>query len=264
MSSYPSHNLLVTEVVSFIRLLTSPIGIYTNRTNRERWAIAFKRKGRTIYESNGRQFLSDSLHIVLLPKGCTYRWTCQDPGECILIEFDAEETFLEPFSFPINAAQHNQLLRHYDRIEQILLQKSPFYQFECKQELFSILLLLFKSSERKYNPSGKQTLLAPAMHLINTQYYNCELNNDLLAAACDVSTVYFRKTFTSVYGISPMKYLQNLRLDKAKAMLASDYGSITQIAESVGYSNLYHFSKMFKLYTGVCPRDYIAASNNLL
>ena len=54
----------------------------------------------------------------------------------------------------------------------------------------------------------------------------------------------------------PKKYLHNYRIDKAKAILLSDYETIEQVAFSVGYNSIYHFSKMFKTYTGKSPSEY--------
>ena len=71
-----------------------------------------------------------------------------------------------------------------------------------------------------------------------------------------MSTVYFRRTFVSVYGISPIKYLHNFRMEKAKAILRSDFETIEQVALSVGYNSIYHFSKMFKVYSGISPLEY--------
>jgi AraC-like DNA-binding protein len=39
-------------------------------------------------------------------------------------------------------------------------------------------------------------------------------------------------------------------------MLKNDYNSVSQIAENVGYNSIYHFSKMFKAYTGISPKEY--------
>ena len=41
-----------------------------------------------------------------------------------------------------------------------------------------------------------------------------------------------------------------------QAILKSDYDTIEQVALSVGYNSIYHFSKMFKLYTGKSPLEY--------
>ncbi|MBO5199079.1 MAG: helix-turn-helix domain-containing protein [Lachnospiraceae bacterium] len=44
------------------------------------------------------------------------------------------------------------------------------------------------------------------------------------------SAFYFRKLFTEVLGTSPIAYVHELRIKKAKEMLKSDYGSITDAA----------------------------------
>lgn len=47
-----------------------------------------------------------------------------------------------------------------------------------------------------------------------------------------------------------------MRIKKAKEMLKSDYGSITGIAESLGYLNIYDFSRNFKNHVGISPSEY--------
>jgi YesN/AraC family two-component response regulator len=39
-------------------------------------------------------------------------------------------------------------------------------------------------------------------------------------------------------------------------MLKSDYGNITNVAESLGYLNIYDFSRTFKKHTGISPTKY--------
>ena len=71
-----------------------------------------------------------------------------------------------------------------------------------------------------------------------------------------MSTVYFRKTFTEVMGLSPIAYVQRLRMEKAKEMLRSDYGTLTELSLSLGYPSLYDFSRAFKKHVGVAPSKY--------
>ena len=80
--------------------------------------------------------------------------------------------------------------------------------------------------------------------------------NDQLAQLAGMSTVYFRKLFTQVMGVSPIVYARQLRIEKAKQMLRSDYGSLSHVALSLGYANLYDFSRDFKKHTGIAPSKY--------
>lgn len=91
--------------------------------------------------------------------------------------------------------------------------------------------MLTDSGQQKYITSDKRTYLAPAIDYI-AKNFTRRIRNDDMAKAAGISTVYFRKLFTAAYGISPAAYLQNLRINKAKDMLKSDYGSITDIALS--------------------------------
>ena len=54
-----------------------------------------------------------------------------------------------------------------------------------------------------------------------------------------------------------MKYLSNIRIETAKHMLLSDNYSVSEIAESVGFSSVYSFSRSFKKTTGISPTDFL-------
>jgi AraC-like DNA-binding protein len=62
--------------------------------------------------------------------------------------------------------------------------------------------------------------------------------------------------FQREYGCSPMQYLQKVRMDKAAQMLKETLLSITEIALSLGYPELYSFSRSFAKYYGSPPKTY--------
>lgn len=64
---------------------------------------------------------------------------------------------------------------------------------------------------------------------------------------------YFTNTFTNRVGMSPMKYLQKIRMDKAKQLLQNTDASVTEIAYTLGYPSLYSFTRAFKMYYQVPP-----------
>lgn len=75
-----------------------------------------------------------------------------------------------------------------------------------------------------------------------------------LAAIVHYHPNYFIRAFRSVFGYSPIQYINRLRLEKARQLLATEQ-SISEIAHSVGIDP-HNFSTLFKRYTGFSPRNY--------
>ncbi|CAG7650243.1 AraC family transcriptional regulator [Paenibacillus allorhizosphaerae] len=67
---------------------------------------------------------------------------------------------------------------------------------------------------------------------------------------------HFSKTFFRVTGINPVVYLQSLKMEKGGQMLLKSSHSITEIALSVGYPDLYSFTRAFKKHFGISPTLY--------
>ena len=66
---------------------------------------------------------------------------------------------------------------------------------------------------------------------------------------------HFSTRFKARMGVSPGKYLMDLRMRTAASIL-SEGASVSITAISVGYSDIYIFSKMFRRYYGVSPTQY--------
>ena len=252
-------DITVTDVSSSLRIINSPVNVTVKRSNRERWAVAMKISGKTVYNCNGKEILSDKFHPVILPKGCSYSWKCTEPGVCLIIDFHALESGTEILGFTIS--DNTFFTSAFSKIENALNHKTNDYKIECKYHLYGIISYLLKSRSKEYVTKDKQKLLAPAIEYITQNYFDGNITNNYLSGLCGISTVYFRKTFEAIYGIPPIKFLHNFRIKIAKNMLLSDYESIEQVALSVGYNSIYHFSKMFKIYTGMSPTEYVKESH---
>lgn len=245
-------NLVITKVHSVSTLYT-PQNTKLKKNDRRRWAVVIKYEGETVYTSGGKRFLSDIEHLVILPKGCYYDWLCTKSGHFSIIEFESESTFYEPLSFSVKNGET--ILKMFKDLEYKRNIKKPMVEVESIRDTYSILLVLTQTASECYLPSEKQQKIAPAVEYIS-QHYNESITNDTLAAVAGMSTVYFRKLFTTVVGVSPIAYARKLRIKKAKEMLKSDYGTLSDIALSLGYPDLYDFSRDFKKHTGVAPSKY--------
>ncbi len=81
---------------------------------------------------------------------------------------------------------------------------------------------------------------------------------EMMADTSRLSVRRFRQVFEQTTGQSPKKYFDRLRLDTAAEMLLTTPFSIGQLAEKLGYSSQFHFSKAFKAYFGKPPSSFRA------
>ena len=245
-------NMVITGVHSVSTLFTIEKA-KMRRPNRSRWAIVVKYEGETVYMCNEKLFISDINHIVILPKGCSYDWECTRSGHFSIIEFDSNATYYEPISFHVKNAE--KVLHIFKDMEYKRSLKKPMFEVESIRDTYSVILMLAKLNSEKYTSGSKRKKLQPALEYIS-QHFKESITNDVLAGTAGMSTVYFRKLFTEVMGVSPITYAKQLRIEKAKEMLKSDYGTLTDVAQSLGYSSLYDFSRDFKKHTGTAPSKY--------
>lgn len=86
--------------------------------------------------------------------------------------------------------------------------------------------------------------------------FSRELSLEEIASAAYLSEYHFARLFKQITGVTPHVYLANLRLERARRLLAETTFSISEIAGMVGYQSQSHFTKIFKSVTGVTPRVY--------
>ena len=73
------------------------------------------------------------------------------------------------------------------------------------------------------------------------------------------SVTYLRRKFTRAVGVSPVKYLNQIRISHAKKLIAKrtqNYISMAEIAYLCGFSDERYFSRVFKQYCGITPYEY--------
>ncbi len=67
---------------------------------------------------------------------------------------------------------------------------------------------------------------------------------------------YFSKVFHEEMGETFSKYLQRIRVEKAKGLLKQSSLKIYEVATEVGYNDFRHFAKTFKEVEGITPAQY--------
>ena len=120
---------------------------------------------------------------------------------------------------------------------------------------FTLLLLLLSRSHSQRLPAGGTWQAAAAAAKMERDYPNPISMQDL-AQSVYLSDRHFRRQFEKAYGISPMEYLLNLRLNAACSLLLSANLTITDAAMACGFSDGNYFSRVFHRKYGMSPTAY--------
>lgn len=86
--------------------------------------------------------------------------------------------------------------------------------------------------------------------------YDQDLTLDQLAEAAGLNKYYLCKRFSHYFGLSPMDYVRNRRIERAAELLRTTDLSITDIAVRCGYTNVSYFGKVFHKMIGMTPSAY--------
>lgn len=86
------------------------------------------------------------------------------------------------------------------------------------------------------------------------EHYAEKISLDAIAENMYLSPFYISRIFKSETGDTPIHHLINIRLERAMELLKTgECNSIREVAESVGYEDVYHFSKLFKKKYNISP-----------
>lgn len=176
---------------------------------------------------------------------------------------------VEPFYHPDEGRQDilHMSLEENDVLKSILdtmltEQEKRLEGFELMQKanLIRFLCLLGRVWKKQYNTGGKlyssrRNMMAEAMSYIE-QNMKEDMRIKMLASKAYLSPSYFRKLFKEITGLTPIEYVNSLRISKARQLLDSGNLSITEVGETVGINDPNYFSKIFKAATGMTPTEY--------
>ena len=97
---------------------------------------------------------------------------------------------------------------------------------------------------------------AQITQLITAQPQNHRLSPTDLAKVVGLSSDYFARVFRNTFGTTPRRWLVEQRIEYAKTFLAESDMTVSEIADKLGYSDVYFFSHQFKSIVGSSPLQF--------
>lgn len=114
-------------------------------------------------------------------------------------------------------------------------------------------LLSGRTAQAEENDRSAQDFVRSLMRYMETNYYEY-VDLSLLSNRVHLNSSYLVRAFKRETGVTPMQYLNKLRLSAAMSYLVNTSMGIEQIAEATGFNSIHYFSRLFKRKHGVSPQ----------
>jgi AraC-like DNA-binding protein len=165
---------------------------------------------------------------------------------------DYKEMLNHHFMMPINDTVKIQQLVQYLLEQQI--KPDNMSKFKV-QNVFMNLLEVILLSARSERYENKVDTIVAALEYIQLHYAK-ELCVSELAQQFGMERRRFSYLFEQLTGLTPIQYITEYRIRRAKELLRISNFSIAKIAEEVGYLDSFYFSRVFKKLTKMPPSIY--------
>ncbi len=217
--------------------------------------IIYHFSGKSTVHFNGKILDVEENTIRFLPKGENKEYVVErrECGECIDIFFDTDLP-LSDEAFVIKISENTTIANLFKKLFTIWVSKNDGYYFECISLLYKIFAQMQKQN---YIPQNQYEIIKPAIDYIEKNFQSGKIPVTFLAEKCGISEAYLKKLFIRKFGVPPVKYIIQLKINHACDLLRSERYSITQVAEFCGYDNVYFFSRQFKEYVGASPSVFV-------
>lgn len=246
-----------------------PSGYYFNadkgRVLRE-YQLVYITKGRGLFSSDStseKQVCKGRLMVLFPGQWHTYRPLLQTGWNEYYIGFEGpiidtivKDSFLNRECQILEVGLNEELVSLFTRaLEVAAADKISTQQYLSGIVLHMIGMILSISKNKVFEMSDVDQKIEQAKIIMNENVFK-NVDPEELAMRLNISYSWFRKVFKDYTGYAPAKYLQELKLRKAKHLLISTSQSVKEISFLLGYQSTEYFFSFFKKHTGLTPLEY--------
>ena len=214
---------------------------------RDYWLLHYVVSGTGIFRREGDTWQLKSGEIYVIPPYMEtyYEADSKDPWSYIWIGFHADMELPEVFEKPIlRCGKAGRIFEEMRICRGMKNGKSAF----LSSRLWELMCAVMEEEK------ADSDYIEKALSIIHAEYA-LPINVSQIAQRVGLDRSYLSTLFKIQVGEAPAKYLADLRLEKAKELIADRGESPAIAAASVGYPDLSSFSKAFKRKYGVPPRQ---------
>lgn len=194
--------------------------------------------------------------------GWSYRMLYPNAAVLQKVTFEvAGREGLRPF-FPTPVIMDRQLAEYLTHLHIVLETSTEQLKREtCLFWALAQLITRYISTNVDLRSVGREYQSVKRVQEYLRAYYTQNVSLEQLATLAELSPFHFIRVFRRQVGLPPHAYLTQIRVSKAKTLLALGE-PIAQVALEAGFVDQSHLTRHFKRITGVTPGQYVIGTNN--
>ena len=152
----------------------------------------------------------------------------------------------------------NAIFQCMDMLRQEIQHEKPGQETICQNLLNIIILMILRQKDMRLSITASNNVSSECFSVkeyIDTHFKD-PITLDLLAQQTHQNKYYVAHTFKEAFGVSPIKYLMERRVEESKYLLEETDLSIGQIGSIIGFSSSSHYSQAFRRSTNLSPNEY--------
>lgn len=229
-----------------------------------------KKKNNFLYLNNctarykmkdGREIYAKGGDVVCMPKGNEYtvEFFCNEADSCTvginaMFKYCGEDFVPEGDITIVSASSDSCMKMLFEEVNDAFM-SSPILYVKIKSVFCEILSEILRNIRHEKHIEKKFEVIKDGIILMEKGIVS-EISIKEIADMCNVSEIYFRRLFKEYSGVSPIEYIINSKISRAKKYLKYENISIGNIAELCGFESAAYFSRLFKKKTGDSPIRY--------
>lgn len=256
------------DLVSVAEYRCAPEWLVLPRTIGD-YMLWYARSGVAVLTMAGRDFPLVAGDILLVPPGIRHaaRHDPARPLRTITTHFafhDAAGTFVHPPADALRPAHCSTREPHvfdayFARLLALEALRPPSWRAIARSLVHAVLTELQREhAQAAVAPAtGRHDGLSIAQALLRLEVEETDYPTPgSLAHACGYSAAYFSRLFRRQFGCTPQQYLVARRLERARRLLLESDLSVKQVAQSLGYRDVFFFTRQFKAHMGQPPAAF--------
>ncbi|WP_409343109.1 helix-turn-helix domain-containing protein [Paenibacillus sp. MBLB4367] len=254
------------DVITFDVHTRREIGIF-NRVLKSYYMMTYIKQGTAKLRVGGRTYVLRPGTVIFIPPHLEHDQFKDTDDETVFLWWhftyrienyiDVLSLFDIPLVFPLSQSEpfelaFGQLMNTFNRLHSIT---AAIYR---KAKCLEVLSILLDSALGHEAAVIRSPVTAPFLGVLCSmiRHTGSKLTLKEIARELHLNDTYVSARFKELFGTSPIHMHRQLKIERAKMLLATADMSVKEIAETLGFDEISNFSRYFKSSAGISPMQY--------